>query len=92
MRIVGNISHPDLKITIFKNAGHFSVKCETEMIEQIFKLRDDPYIQSPEDVKKMFDTEFIRIIETGLKTLSAERESAYTRHFKLPQEGFPEII
>ena len=92
MRIVGNISHPDLKITIFKNDGHFSVKCETDMIEQIFKLRDDPHIQSPEDVKRMFDTEFVRIIETSLKSLSAERESAYTRHFNLQQEDFPEII
>ena len=92
MRTVGDIQHPNLKITIFKNDGLFSVKCETGLIEQIFKLRDDPHLQSPEDVKKMFDTGFIRKIEEGLKSLAAERESAYIRHFKLAEEDFPEII
>ena len=92
MRIVGDIPHPSIKITIFKNDGLFSVKCETGLIEQIFKLRENPHLQSTEDVKKMFDADFIRKIEVGLLNLLAERESAYSRHFKLAAEDFPEII
>ncbi len=92
MRIVGDISHPNIKITIFKNDGLFSVKCESGMIEQIFKLRDDVRLQSPEDVKKMFDSSFIKKIEESLKNLQEEREAAYFRHFSLADEGFPELI
>ncbi len=92
MRIVGDISHPHLKITIFKNDGLFSVKCESGMIEQFFKLRDDVRLQSPEDIKKMFDADFIKKIEESLKNLQKERESAYFRHFGLADEGFPELI
>ena len=92
MRIVGEIPHPELKITIFKNDGLFSVKCESGLIEQIFKFRDDEHLQSPEDLKKMFDAAFIEKIEAQLKNLKDERESAYVRNFKMADEGFPEII
>ncbi len=92
MRIVGDIAHPEIKITIFKNDGLFSVKCESGLIEQIFKFRDNEHLQSEQDVKKIFDTAFIKKIEENLKNLHQERELAYIRHFKLADEGFPELI
>ena len=92
MRIVGDIAHSEIKITIFKNDGLFSVKCESGLIEQIFKFRDNEHLQSEKDVKKMFDTAFIKKIEENLKNLQEERDTAYIRNFKLADEGFPELI
>ena len=41
MRIIGQIEHPDLKITVFKSDNRISVKFENEGYEQIFKLGAD---------------------------------------------------
>ena len=39
MRIVGDIPHPQMKITIFKMEERFSVKFENGFYEQIFKFK-----------------------------------------------------
>ena len=40
MRIVGDIPHPKMKITIFKMNDKLSVKFETGLVEHIMKFRD----------------------------------------------------
>jgi hypothetical protein len=67
MRVVGEIDHPRMKITIFKNDGKFSLKFEANLLEQIYKFREDPRLESVEDVKKMLDTEFIEKVENILR-------------------------
>lgn len=52
MRIEGYIEHPNMKITIFKMDGKYSVKFETAQYEQTYKLRTGGAIDSLEDVKK----------------------------------------
>ena len=55
MRIIGNIEHPSLKISVFKNDGRTSVKFETSLYEQTFKLGDDERFSTLEGVQKLVD-------------------------------------
>ena len=64
MRIVGEIDHPRLKISIFKNDGKFSLKFEANLLEQIYKFRDDERLGSVDDVKRIVDAAFIEKIQT----------------------------
>ena len=67
MRIVGDIAHPRLKITIFKNDGKFSLKFESGLLEQIYKFRDDDRLATADDVKKVVDASFIEKMEDLLR-------------------------
>ena len=63
MRIVGEIEHAYLKITLFKNDGRFSAKFEDGLIEQIFKFREDTRLASVEDFRQIINAEFIEKAE-----------------------------
>jgi hypothetical protein len=58
MRVVGEIEHPDCKITIFHWNNKYLIKLEMGPFEQTFKLNEFD-ISSEEDVKKIVDDEFI---------------------------------
>ncbi len=92
MRIVGEIHHPSLKITVFKNDGRFSVKAEFGLIEQIFKFRDDPRLETFDDVAKVVDPIFIQEIEEIFKTMLAARHNALHRNLRELEEEFDTII
>lgn len=49
MRVVGEYSHPDLKITIFSWNGKFLIKFERGMYEQTYKVSEMD--ASEEDIK-----------------------------------------
>ncbi|MFM7092896.1 MAG: hypothetical protein ACKOZZ_19035 [Bacteroidota bacterium] len=40
MRLLANIPHPSLRISIFTNENRFSLKFESGLYEQTFKFRD----------------------------------------------------
>jgi len=52
MRIIGHIEHPSLKISVFRYEGRTSVKFETALYEQTFKLGDDERFATLEGVQK----------------------------------------
>lgn len=58
MRIVGEIGHPDCKITIFHWNNKYLIKLEAGPFEQTFKLNEFD-VNTEEDVKKIVDEDFI---------------------------------
>ena len=87
MRVVGEIGHPSLKITIFKNDGKFSIKFESGLLEQTYKFRDDDRLATVEDVKKMVDAAFIADIEDILRGMYTTKMAAMQRNLPQPQEN-----
>jgi len=59
MRIVGEIAHPECKITIFHWNNRYLLKLESGAYEQTFKVSEFD-ITSEEDIKKILSPEFIQ--------------------------------
>jgi hypothetical protein len=59
MRVVGEIRHPELKITIFHWNNRYLIKLEAGLFEQTFKVQEYD-VASEEDVKKLVTEEFIQ--------------------------------
>ncbi len=62
MRVVGEIPHPQLKITSFNWNNRYLIKLEAGALEQTFKVSEMD-VTSEEDLKKMIDTEFLKEAE-----------------------------
>ena len=92
MRIIGDIPHPTMKITVFKNDGKLSVKFESGLIEQIYKFRDDERLQTFEDVQKVVDEAFIQKTEEMLMGMYDIKQAALNRHLAIDEEEFEKII
>ncbi len=58
MRVVGEIAHPDCKITIFQWNNRYLIKLEAGLLEQTFKVSEYD-ISSEDDLKKILSPEFI---------------------------------
>ena len=59
MRVVGEIPHPECKITIFHWNNKYLIKIELGPFEQTFKI-DEFDLASEEDLKKIIDEDFIQ--------------------------------
>ena len=59
MRVVGEISHPECKITIFHWNNRYLLKLESGLLEQTFKIEEYD-ITSDEDLKKIANEQFIQ--------------------------------
>lgn len=58
MRVVGEIEHPECKITIFHWNNKYLIKLEMGPFEQTFKLNEFD-ISSEADLRKIVDKEFV---------------------------------
>jgi hypothetical protein len=58
MRVVGDIPHPECKITLFHWNNKYLIKLELGPFEQTFKVNDYD-VTSEEDLKKIVNEEFI---------------------------------
>ena len=92
MRIVGEIDHPRLKISIFKNEGKFSIKFEAGLLEQTYKFRDDERLGSVDDVKRIVDADFIAEIENILRGMKQAQIQAMERTFPMNEHEFDVIL
>ena len=59
MRIVAEIPHPQIKITIFLWNAKFILKLEAGPFEQVYKIAEEEVEGNVEKVKAMVTTEFI---------------------------------
>jgi hypothetical protein len=58
MRVVGEIPHPDCKITIFHWNNRYLLKLELGLLEQTFKIEEYD-LGSDEDLKKIINGQFL---------------------------------
>ncbi len=93
MRIIGNIEHPDLKITVFKMDNRISVKFENTFYEQTYKLGMDERVASMEGVIKLIDRQFVEQVSAQFLQMHQTRISAFGRAFPAGRDvTFEEII
>jgi hypothetical protein len=59
MRVVGEIPHPECKITIFHWNNRYLLKLESGLLEQTFKVEEYD-LASEEDLKKIVSVRFIK--------------------------------
>jgi hypothetical protein len=59
MRVVGEIAHPEIKITIFHWNNRYLIKLEAGFFEQTFKVQEYD-VSSEEDVRKIVSDDFIK--------------------------------
>lgn len=59
MRVVGEIPHPELKITIFHWNNRYLIKLEAGLFEQTFKVQEYD-VTSEQEVMKLVDDGFIK--------------------------------
>lgn len=58
MRVIGEIPHPDCKITLFSWNNRYLIKLERNMMEQTFKV-DQFELNSEGDLVRMINPDFI---------------------------------
>ncbi len=92
MRIIGEISHPSLKITIFKLNNSFSVKFESGLYEQVYKFRESNEINSADTIRQIVDAVFIQQVEQQLIKMNAARSEALIRFLPPQEDNFEAII
>ncbi|TNE60772.1 MAG: hypothetical protein EP344_06770 [Bacteroidetes bacterium] len=93
MRIIGNINHPELKITIFKMDNRVSVKFENPGYELSFKMGTDERFDDPEKVRKWVDEKLLSDVMAVFAALHQTRLTANVRAFpEAHPETFEEII
>ena len=93
MRIVGNIEHDRMKITVFQMDAKLSVKFENAFAEVTFKLKDNPMVNDLESVKDWVDQRFFEEAEKQLSALHQIAVEAFKRKGKqAEEETFDEII
>lgn len=59
MRIVGEIPHPDCRITLLSWNNRYLIKVEQGLLEQTFKINQFDIIQES-DLNKVIDEQFVR--------------------------------
>ena len=93
MRIIGNIDHPSMKITVFQLDTKFMVKFEQHLFEITYKFRKGPLVQSLKDIKTMLDEPFLDQVMMDLAKMNVHCNSLYQRSMnKTADEDWDEII
>ena len=90
MRIIGDIPHPRMKISIFRMNDKLSIKFEKDLIEQIIKFRDGSAMNNVEKLKETVGPSLMQMIEKQIDTLVKVRFEMEPKEDQL--EEFDEII
>ena len=61
MRVIGNIPHPKMSISIFSMNDKYQIKFEAGPMEQIYKIAHSE-VNGLEGIQKMIDEEFLEKI------------------------------
>lgn len=92
MRIIGQIHHPTLKITVFKMDNRLSVKFETGLYEQTYKFRESDSFHNFENAQKLVDEAFLRFVLEEFERMHRSKNEALGRYLPLEKEEIFETI
>ena len=92
MRIIGNIEHPNLKITVFKMDNRISEKFENASYEQTFEFGMDERLTGPDSVKRWADSLLLEQVLDMLRQMHGNAMAALARAFPVESEEEFEII
>ncbi|MFN8237539.1 MAG: hypothetical protein U0T77_05165 [Chitinophagales bacterium] len=80
MRIVGNIPHPILKITVMQMNNRYVLKVEANMLEQTYKFHEDDRLRTMADIEKMVDETFLNECIIRFSEMNKSRGESYQRN------------
>lgn len=92
MRIIGEIDHPSLKITLFKMDNRLSVKFESGFYEQTYKFRMADGLETAEDLKRLVDDGFVQAVNDQFVQLHRIKLEALARHTPPKEDEFETIL
>ena len=75
MRVVGEIPHPEIKITLFHWNNRYLIKLEAGPFEQTFKLQEFD-VSSEDDLKQIVSETFLKQAIERFNDLSASLQQA----------------
>lgn len=78
MRIVGNIPHPDMRITVFHMNEKFIVKFEAGPMEQVYKF-DQEKFPGMEAIQQLVDATFVSNVLKRFNEMFLEMRDAQLR-------------
>jgi hypothetical protein len=91
MRIIGEIAHPTMKISVFRNDSRISIKFENKYYEQIFKMRET--ITSVAEAEKFADDVFCENVEKNFALMHQNKIDAMSRYVShVENDEFDNII
>ena len=82
MRIVGQIEHPILKITVMQMNNRYVLKLEANMLEQTYKFHEDDKLRTMADIEKMVDETFLNECIKRFSDMNKSRGEAYQRNIE----------
>ena len=68
MRVIGEIPHPDSKITLFSWNNRYLIKLEQVLLEQTYKI-DQFELTGEQDLQKIVNDEFINDALKGFSSM-----------------------
>lgn len=93
MRIIGQIEHPQIKITVFKTDNRFLIKFELGLYEQTYKFRESEYLRDLKDIEKIVNAAFLGEVMQVFDRMHRTKEKALETLVQLRGEDeFPVIL
>lgn len=92
MRILGEIKHPRLKITILHMNNRISIKFENGQYEQTYKFREHDAIKSLQDCERMVDAEMLAEVEATFQKMHQSKMGSFNRNILSGNEDEFETI
>lgn len=93
MRIIGDIVHPVMKITVFKMDDKRAIKFETGLLEQTYKFRAYDGCSTFEEIQNIVDNAFIKSVETQFANMGVIKQTVFQKlHSTDVNDEFEEII
>ncbi|HRH58524.1 MAG TPA: hypothetical protein PLS10_12800 [Chitinophagales bacterium] len=80
MRIVGQIEHPVIKITVMQMNNRYVLKLEANMLEQTYKFNEDDNLRTMADIEKIVDETFLNECIKRFSDMNKSRGEAYQRN------------
>jgi hypothetical protein len=84
MRIIGEIAHPILKITVFSLNMKFAIKFEAGLMEQTYKIRESDAVKSLKDIEQLVDEVLLNETIAIFKQMNVTLNSAFKRKMDPP--------
>ncbi len=78
MRVVKEIPHPELKITVFNWNNRFLIKFEAGLLEQTYKIQEFD-ISSENDIDEIVNQDFINNVMAVFQSMNRCFSEALTR-------------
>ena len=90
MRIIGELPHPTLKITLMHH-GRYLLKLEDRDVEITYRFRDEEGVAGLDDARRLLDLGLLQSAERTLRDMQSDRRR-FARVAPQHGEQFPDII